>query len=98
MRGEFISMSDIYSYEKAAMLELPESERMTLMDRFDKVAGGFSALDAYDTCKAEPLVSVLDIQNVIREDIPAKIVTREELLSNAPEQYDGYIRVPATID
>ena len=91
-------MSDIYSYEKAAMIELPKSGRMMLEERFDKVAGGFSALDIYDTSKAEPLVSVLDIRNVIREDIPAKIVTREELLSNAPEQYDGYIRVPATID
>ena len=91
-------MSDICGYEKAAMLELPESGRMMLKERFDKVAGGFSALDAYDTSKAEPLVSVLDIQNVMREDIPAKIVPREELLKNAPEQYDGYIRVPATID
>jgi len=91
-------MSDISSYEKAAMLELPESERAMLNERFDMIAGGFSALDAYDTSKAEPLVSVLDIQNVFREDIPAKLVPREELLSNAPEQYDGYIRVPATIE
>jgi len=98
MGGVFISMSDFHSYEKAAMLELPESAHMMHKERFDKVAGGFSALDAYDTSKAEPLVSVLDIQNVTREDIPGKIVTREELLRNAPEQYDGYIRVPATID
>jgi len=91
-------MSDICSYEKTAMLELSSSEREVLKERFDIIKNGFSELDAYDTSEAEPLVTVLDVHNVTREDIPEKIVQRKELLENAPEQSDGYFRVPATID
>ena len=91
-------MSDISNYEKTAMLELSQPEREALKERFDNIKNGFSALDAYDTNEVEPLVTVLDVHNVVREDIPEKIIRREELLENAPEQSDGYFRVPATID
>jgi aspartyl-tRNA(Asn)/glutamyl-tRNA(Gln) amidotransferase subunit C len=81
-----------------AMLELPESERMSLMERFDKLADEFSALDKYDTSSAEPLVTVLNLYNIMREDIPEKFMQREDLLKNAPEHHDGYFQVPATIE
>ena len=40
------------------------------------------------------LISVLNESNILREDIPRKFTTREELLSYAPEQSDGYFQVP----
>ena len=79
------------------MLELPEAERVRLREYFDEIAGGFSALDAFDVSGVEPLVSVLDLSNVLREDVAVKSFSREELLKNAPEQYDGYFQVPGTI-
>jgi len=81
-----------------AMLDLPESEREMLKERFDAITDEFTALDGYDTSEVEPLVTVLDVQNVMREDVAAKYMTRDELLKNAPEQHDGYFQVPATID
>ena len=91
-------MRKFEDYESMAMLDLSETERVKLRERFDEIASGFSALDAYDTDGVEPLVTVLDLKNVMREDGLSKLVTRDELLSNAPEQSDGYFRVPASID
>ena len=85
-------------YESMAMLELSDAERLRLKERFDEIVGGFSALDAFDTVGVEPLFSVLDLHSVIREDVVAKKLSREELLANAPEQHDGYFQVPAAID
>jgi len=85
-------------YENMAMLELSDAERLRLKERFDEITGGFAALDAYDTDGIEPLVSVLDSFNILREDVSVKKLSREELLANAPEQHDGYFQVPATID
>jgi len=81
-----------------AMLDLDDDERALLRERFDEITGGFSALDAYDTDGAQPLVSVLELQNVLREDVSSSFMTREELLKNAPEQHDGYFSAPAAID
>ena len=51
-----------------------------------------------DTAGAEPLVTVLNVQNILREDVVKKIVTRDELLSGAPEEYGGYFQVPKTLE
>ena len=91
-------MSKISEYERMAMLELTDTEHGELSGSFSALLNTFSKLDEYDTSKALPLVSVLDVQNVMREDESSKTLSREELLQNAPEQQDGYIRVPATID
>ena len=81
-----------------AMLALPDEEREVLEERFNAAIESFNKLEQYDTSGAEPLVTVLDHYNVMREDIPAKLISRVTLLSNAPEQSDGYFRAPATID
>ena len=91
-------MREFIDYEKMAMLDLSDTERSCLKERFDEIIGGFSALDAFDTSDVEPLVSVLDIHNVMREDISSKSISREKLLENAPEQREGYFVVPAAID
>ena len=110
---ESLDLRDFTDYENMAMLELSESESALIRGRFDEIAGGFSALDAFgaggaddlsevgETCDlsgVEPLVSVLDLNNVLREDVAAKAFSREEILKNAPEQYDGYFQVPAAIE
>jgi len=91
-------LSSFKDYEDMAMLELSDLERKSLEEFYNAVTSEFTVLDNYDTSGIEPLVTVLDINNVLREDIPEKLLPREELLKNAPEQHDGYFQVPATID
>jgi len=91
-------MSNISDYENMAMLELTETERKELEVRFDEVSSSFDILEQYDATGAEPLVTVIDLgHNVLREDIPAKFMPKEELLKNAPEQHDGCFKVPGTL-
>ena len=85
-------------FEGMAMLDLAESERERVMERFDEVSSGFAVLDDFDTSGVLPLVSVLDLNNVLREDVAARAFSRDEILENAPEQVDGYFQVPAAID
>ena len=91
-------MSSFKDYENMAMLDLSDDERVRLKERFEQIAGGFSALDGLDTDDIEPLVSVSELHNIMREDITFKTISRDELLTNAPEQQDGYVSVPAAID
>jgi len=90
-------MRDVRDYETMAMLDLPDAEREALGKRLDDLAGGFSALELIETDGVEPLVTVLKINNVLREDAAGKLLPRDEILSNAPEQCDGYFQVPGTL-
>ena len=91
-------MQNIRDYEAMAKLDLPEAERQWVSDRADMLTGSFGEISAIDTAGVQPLVTVLDIQNVLREDVCAKTVSREQLLEGAPEQHDGYFQVPKTLD
>ena len=88
---------DIKRFEAMAKLDLSEEERQLISSRVDSFIEGFSTIESIDTSGVEPLITVLDIQNVLRDDIVKKTISREELLSNAQEQHDGYFRVPKTI-
>ena len=91
-------MLNIQTLESMAMLKLPEDERAWVKDTAAILKPAFQALSVVNTDETEPLVTVLDIKNIMREDIWSKSVSREELLSNAPEQYDGYFQVPRTLE
>ena len=81
-----------------AKLDLSETERQWVSGRAGEMLKSFSALEKINTDGAEPMVTVLDIQNILRDDIAKKTITRDELLANAPEQYDGCFQVPKTLD
>ena len=90
-------MIDIKEYEEMMMFDLADKEREGLGRRLGELVDSFAALEKVDTCGAEPLVTVLDGCNVLREDISEKLMTRDELLSSAPERHDGYFKVPGTL-
>ena len=91
-------MRKFTDFEKMVMLDLPDDERTLVMERFDKVFGGFAVLDDIDVSGVEPLVSVLDLQNIMRDDVAQKLNSKDDLLKNAPAQHDGYFQVPAAKD
>ena len=91
-------MQNIKDYEAMAKLNLSGEERAWVNARADMLTASFAALEKIDTKDTAPMVSVLDLQNVLREDISSKMISREELLSNAPEQYDGYFQAPRTLE
>lgn len=55
-------------------------------------------LQEVDTEKVMPTAHVLPVQNVFREDVVKPSLDRELALSNAPQQEDGYFRVPKILE
>jgi len=88
----------ISSYEGMAKLDLSEAERGWVSGRAGMLIDSFNKLADIDVSGVEPLITVLDVKNVFREDVDVKMLPREELLANAPEQYGGYFKVPKTIE
>ena len=90
-------MRNIKDFEDAVMLDLPPDESVWVSRAADKLLTGFDELVALDTDGVSPMVSVLDVQNVFREDADVKLLSRDELLSNVAESYDGYFQAPKTL-
>ena len=79
-----------------AKLELSEEEREQAKKDMGRMLDYIDKLGELDTEGVEPMSHVFPVQNVFREDIITNSDTREQLLSNAPEQKDGMFMVPKT--
>lgn len=79
-----------------AKLELSEQEREQAKKDMCRMLDYIDKLDELDTEDVEPMSHVFPVQNVFREDIIENSDTREQLLTNAPEQKDGMFMVPKT--
>ena len=90
-------MENIKKYEAMVKLDLSEPERQLISAAADKLIESFGALSEVNTDGVEPLYTVLDMKNVLREENSKKMISREELLSNAPMQDNGYFQVPRTL-
>ena len=80
-----------------AKLELSGEERERAKKDMGRMLDYIDKLSELDSEGVEPMTHVFPVQNVFREDIVTNSDTREQLLSNAPEQKDGMFVVPKTV-
>ena len=79
-----------------AKLELSDEEREQAKTDMSRMLEYIDKLGELNTDNVEPMSHVFPVQNVFREDVITNSDTREQLLSNAPEQKDGMFMVPKT--
>ena len=91
-------MYNLRTLESLSKINLTEDEKNTAVEFFDFFTGKFDMLDNINTENTAPFVTVLSLENVMREDISHKMVSVDELLENAPEQNNGYFVVPRILE
>jgi aspartyl-tRNA(Asn)/glutamyl-tRNA(Gln) amidotransferase subunit C len=83
---------------RLARLELSEDERDRFGRQLTNILEYCATLNELDTERVEPTSHVVEFTNVVRDDVPAAPLPRDAVLASAPEQEDGYFKVPAVID
>lgn len=81
-----------------AKLELSGEQKEQAKKDMGRMLDYIDKLGELDTEGVEPMSHVFPVQNVFREDVVTNSNTREELLSNAPEEKDGMFMVPRTFE
>lgn len=82
---------------RLAMLQFNDAEREEIKSDLEKMIGFVDKLKELDTTGVDPLLHMSAHSDVLREDIPGNMVSREQALKNAP-QHDGvYFKVPRAI-
>lgn len=93
-----ISRDDVLHLAQLSSLELSEDEINGLQTDISNILGYVEKLGGLDTAGVEPTYQVTDLQNVWRDDtIIDYSVSREQLLSLAPESSDNQIKVPKVL-
>lgn len=93
-----ITKQEVEHVAKLARLELSEQQKDMFTDQLSKILTYVEQLNELDTKGVDPTSHVLDINNVMREDVPGTSLTQERALANAPDKAAGHYRVPKIIE
>lgn len=89
-----ITIQDVEHVAKLARLDLTEEEKVKFSKQLGNVLKYVEQMNEVDTSNVEPLSHVVDFNNVMREDEIHYDCSKEELMMNAPEEENGFFKVP----
>ena len=93
-----INKEEVVHVAKLARLELSEGEQATFARQLSAILTYIDQLKTLDTAGVEPTVTVLPTDNVFRDDEVRSSLPCEQALANAPEQAEGFFRVPRILE
>jgi aspartyl-tRNA(Asn)/glutamyl-tRNA(Gln) amidotransferase subunit C len=93
-----ITKQEVEHVARLARLEFSEQEKEKLTDQLSNILTYVEKLNELDTSGVEPTAHVLDINNVMRDDVPGESLTQVMALANAPEKAAGHYKVPKIIE
>ncbi len=89
-----ITIKDVEHVAKLARLELTEEEKELYTKQLGDVLKYVDQMNEVDTSNIEPMSHAIDFVNVMREDKVIYEQDKEQLMSNAPEEENGFFKVP----
>lgn len=88
-----LSRDDIKHCAKLIRIELTEAEEEKFFNQLSSILGYFEKLNELDLESVEPIYQVTGQKNIFREDEVTRESRQTDMLRNAPEQGNGYIKV-----
>jgi aspartyl-tRNA(Asn)/glutamyl-tRNA(Gln) amidotransferase subunit C len=93
-----ISRSDVEHVALLARLYLTDDELDRMQTQLSKILQAIDTLQGVDTSHVDPTASVIQLENVMREDAARPGITREAALANAPQRDADFLRVPTVLE
>jgi len=90
-----LTTADVEHIAHLARLELAPDEIAQYQRQLSDILNHFDVLARVNTSTVAPTASVLSLRTVIRRDSVQPGLATEDALANAPDQQDGFFRVPA---
>ena len=93
-----ISRADVEHVARLARLHLTDDEIDRMQTQLSNILDAIETLRDVDTSHVGPTASVIQLENVMREDDARPGLTRDAALPNAPLRDDPFLRVPTVLE
>lgn len=81
-----------------ARIELQDKELEKLSSQLQDILKFIDKISQLDTKDVLPTSHILPISNVLRDDEPAKSLSADKVIENAPQREGSFFAVPKVID
>jgi len=93
-----ISREDVLHVAHLARLHLSDEEVDRMQTQLSNILEAIETLRDVDTSHVGPTASVIQLENVMREDVARPGLSRDAALENAPLRDDPFLRVPTVLE
>jgi aspartyl-tRNA(Asn)/glutamyl-tRNA(Gln) amidotransferase subunit C len=93
-----LTIAEVEHIAELARLSLTEAEKALYREQLSAILDYAAILQRVDTSAIPPTATVLPLRNVMRDDVVEPSLPREDVLANAPDLFEGYIRVRAILE
>ena len=94
-RGLMIERDQVLHVARLARLRLSDDEVDRMAGELSQILEHVETMNELPLDGVEPTSHVVELQNVLREDVPRESLPRERALDQAPDAADGGFRVPS---
>ena len=93
-----LERADVEHIAALAGIGLTEAEVETFREQLSHILEQFEVLKGLDTSGVEPTGHAVQLQAVMRDDVPGGSLDPEEALSNAPQREGEFFRVKVVLE
>ncbi len=93
-----ITREDVENVALLARLGLTEAEKERLMGQLGVILENMAILNEVDVSQVPASAYILPVRNVTSPDQPRPSYPSQQLLANAPEAEESFLRVPAVLE
>lgn len=94
-----VSKEEVRQIAYLSRLNISKQEENRYQEELSELLEYIDTINQADVSGTEPLVNARSISDVVRVDIKApSSLSREEMLFNAPNKKEGYIKVKSVLD
>ena len=91
-----LTIDEVAHVAKLARLALTPDELLVAAAQLGGMLEHFADIDELDLTQIAPMTQPYHLVNVMRDDVEAATLNRDEVLAEAPQAEDGRFRVPST--
>jgi aspartyl-tRNA(Asn)/glutamyl-tRNA(Gln) amidotransferase subunit C len=93
-----LSREEVIHIAQLARLGMTEAEIEKAREQLSHILENFEVLKEVDTANVPPTAQSINLRNVLREDVPSTSLTQEQVLANAPDREEDFIKLRAVLD
>jgi aspartyl-tRNA(Asn)/glutamyl-tRNA(Gln) amidotransferase subunit C len=93
-----IDLEQVRKVAHLARLDLEPAEEEQFTTQLNSILDYVEQLNELDTADVPPTTRAIEVSNIHRPDQLEAFGDREDLLSNAPDREDDFIKVPKIMD
>ena len=93
-----LSKNEVKHIALLARLGIDDTELEQFQYQLSNILENFEILNQLDTHNLPPTTQTIFLENVYREDISESSFSASDILFNAPEQEEGFIKIPAVLE